>query len=383
MAAFFFFSGYFARTSLQRKGRATFLYEGFIRLGLPATLYTFILGPYFGDGLANAIFFFALYFSLFLYGSDLALTSRPLKCHLRLLSEKDRHSARKNHKSGGMSSSLSSASYSSSSSDGAPPTIAKRSYFRRCLPPSATSLSSPRGSKMIQYALANGTAVPFLPLVEQFRTQDEPAFCGLSTLVTVLNTLLVDPGTTWKGVWRFFSETMVKVFFLLFVCFRPRFFVLLLSYSLLVSSYATQKLDCCRPLAEIKQKGIGLDEFACLARCNGLNAETFRRPTCDGSNSSDRSTGEDLTLSSFRELLKNTVTARKKSEGEKDASIEKEHVANWCGRCEDASLRLQCIAVANYDRKGLGQTGSGHFSPIAAYFEPDDAFLIMDVARFK
>lgn len=39
----------------------------------------------------------------------------------------------------------------------------------------------------------------YFRLAEQFRTQDEPAFCGLSTLTMVLNALAVDPGRVWKG----------------------------------------------------------------------------------------------------------------------------------------------------------------------------------------
>ena len=42
----------------------------------------------------------------------------------------------------------------------------------------------------------------YFPLAAQFRTQEEPAYCGLSTLVMVLNALEVDPGRIWKGPWR-------------------------------------------------------------------------------------------------------------------------------------------------------------------------------------
>jgi hypothetical protein len=31
---------------------------------------------------------------------------------------------------------------------------------------------------------------------------NEPAFCGLGTLTTVLNALAIDPQRAWKGVWR-------------------------------------------------------------------------------------------------------------------------------------------------------------------------------------
>lgn len=39
----------------------------------------------------------------------------------------------------------------------------------------------------------------YFKLAAQFRTQDEPAFCGLTTLVIALNALEVDPGEVWKG----------------------------------------------------------------------------------------------------------------------------------------------------------------------------------------
>jgi len=39
--------------------------------------------------------------------------------------------------------------------------------------------------------------------------------------------------------------------------------------------------------------------------------------------------------------------------------------------------------LVNYDRETVGQEGGGHFSPIGAYDEDRDAFLVMDVAKFK
>ncbi len=41
------------------------------------------------------------------------------------------------------------------------------------------------------------------------------------------------------------------------------------------------------------------------------------------------------------------------------------------------------FVIALYDRKSLKQLGNGHWSPIAAYDEESDSFLILDVARFK
>ena len=39
--------------------------------------------------------------------------------------------------------------------------------------------------------------------------------------------------------------------------------------------------------------------------------------------------------------------------------------------------------IVNYDRSQIGQTGEGHISPIAAYSEKMDKFLVMDVSTYK
>ena len=89
-----------------------------------------------------------------------------------------------------------------------------------------------------QQPLAGGDLACYFPLAAQFRTQDEPAYCGLSTLVMCLNALQVDPLRTWhESVWRWYSEDM---------------------------------LECCEPLAVIKEQGIPMGKFTCLARCNGV-----------------------------------------------------------------------------------------------------------------
>ncbi len=73
--------------------------------------------------------------------------------------------------------------------------------------------------------------------------QDEPAFCGLTSLSMVLNALSIDPRRTWKGAWRWFHESL---------------------------------LDCCRPLDSVKKDGITLVQAANLARCNGARVDMMR-----------------------------------------------------------------------------------------------------------
>ena len=39
--------------------------------------------------------------------------------------------------------------------------------------------------------------------------------------------------------------------------------------------------------------------------------------------------------------------------------------------------------LVNYDRSAVGQIGGGHWSPIGSYSEKQDAFLVLDVAKYK
>ena len=112
--------------------------------------------------------------------------------------------------------------------------------YRRPLPPSLIPFSSEAGRALFRDALTAGQLEAFFPLIEQFHTQSDPAFCGLGSLVMVLNALGVDPGRVWRGPWRWFSEEL---------------------------------LDCCTPLTKVQSVGLTIDEVACLARCNGADVE--------------------------------------------------------------------------------------------------------------
>lgn len=81
-------------------------------------------------------------------------------------------------------------------------------------------------------------------------------------------------------------------------------------------------------------------QLVCLAKCNGLNIQL--------------ETPETSSLEDLRETIK------------------------FCSS-EDRGK----VVVASYDRRGLKQTGSGHFSPVGGYHEASDMALIMDTARFK
>jgi glutathione gamma-glutamylcysteinyltransferase len=180
-------------------------------------------------------------------------------------------------------------------------------FHRRPLPSDLVDFTSSEGRALLADALAAGTAGAFFPLVAQLHTQSETAWCGLGTLVTVLNALGVDPGRTWKGPWRWFGEEL---------------------------------LDCCKSLDAAAAEGLTLAEVGCLARCNHASVEVVH--AVPGG------------IDAFREAL---VASSRAPDGP--------------------------FVVASYDRQGLGQTGSGHFSPLAAWHPERDLVLVLDVARFK
>jgi glutathione gamma-glutamylcysteinyltransferase len=180
-----------------------------------------------------------------------------------------------------------------------------QTLYRRPLPTDAIAFSSPDGRRVFAEALAAGGLNGYFPLAEQFHTQSDPSFCGLGSLVVALNALAIDPERLWKGPWRWFAEDL---------------------------------LDCCVPLAEVRERGLDVDELACLARCNGAEVDVHR--------------GDTSTLVLWRDAL---ATA----------------------------ARGEAVIVASYDRVAMGQTGGGHFSPIGGYHVGQDLALILDVARFK
>lgn len=181
-------------------------------------------------------------------------------------------------------------------------------HHRRPLPADTIAFSSAEGQRLFAEALGQGGMNGYFKLAEQFHTQSDPAFCGLGSLVTALNALGIDPGRTWKGRWRWFSEEL---------------------------------LDCCVPLPEVRERGLALDELACLARCNGAAA------------SEQHASGAGAgALAAFRAAVRRAALG-------------------------------DVVLIASYDRGSLGQTGSGHFSPIGGYHAGRDLVLVLDVARFK
>jgi len=89
------------------------------------------------------------------------------------------------------------------------PVKLENSFHKRILPLSLIALNSPQGKIVFKEALEEGNMEAYFPLVEQFMTQSEPAYCAITSMAMVMNALNHDPQRIWKGVWRWVSDEML------------------------------------------------------------------------------------------------------------------------------------------------------------------------------
>ncbi|XP_060069624.1 uncharacterized protein LOC132549690 [Ylistrum balloti] len=115
--------------------------------------------------------------------------------------------------------------------------------YREALPKGCIVFSSSEGRAIFREALEAGHMRCYFKMAEQFSTQTELTFCGLTTLVMILNALKVDPGKTWKKPWRWYDDNM---------------------------------LYNCVSMPMIKEIGISFDQFVSLVMLNSLIIKSER-----------------------------------------------------------------------------------------------------------
>ncbi|KAK1744127.1 phytochelatin synthase [Skeletonema marinoi] len=208
-----------------------------------------------------------------------------------------------------------------------PPPLPNPNYsFRgRALPTNLIAFNSTEGKQRFMQALQNDCAESYFPLSQQFLNQMDPAYCGITTLVLILNALAIDPNVRWRGGWRWYGDEQI---------------------------------------------------------CQGVDVKK-KRPLRDRGEQRNVA-GSSLDahdIHEFRNDIRNAVRMPPKTQQETDLEI-----ATHADAHNDSQARA-CnggyFLVTSFGRSSLSQTGDGHFSPIAAYHEPSDSCLVLDVARFK
>lgn len=152
----------------------------------------------------------------------------------------------------------------------------------------------------------------FLPLTIQFVTQKNGAFCGVASIVMVLNALSIPaPLALEFGSYQRFTQQNV--------------------FNAKTQNVITSDV--------ISRQGMTLEELGQFLETYPVKARVYH--------------SSDVSLTEFRDSAVNNL----------------QESGNF--------------VLVNYLRTEIGQQRWGHISPLAAYHEPSDRFLILDVARYK
>lgn len=178
------------------------------------------------------------------------------------------------------------------------------------LPPDLIAFNSPQGKELLQQSEARDD---FWNLSIQFVTQVNQAYCGVASMVMVLNSLGIPaPEAPQYAPYHVFTQ--------------ENFF----------DNPATRQVLSPDVVA---QQGMTLDELERLLSSYSVHVQVYH--------------SADTSLAVFRAKVAENL----KQPGN--------------------------FVIVNYLRSAIGQERGGHISPIAAYDQQSDRFLILDVARYK
>jgi len=184
--------------------------------------------------------------------------------------------------------------------------------FQSQLLPVSQNLISLNSTEGEQLLITSTAKQDYLPLSIHFVTQENPAYCGVASIVMVLNALSIPaPSEPKFGNAHVFTQDNV---------------------------FNAQMINVKTP-SKISSEGMTLEELGKLFKSYPVKLEVHY--------------GSNMTLDQFRKIAVKNLQ-------ESDNFV-----------------------VVNYLRKSVAQERGGHISPIAAYNQKADRFLILDVSRYK
>ncbi len=190
--------------------------------------------------------------------------------------------------------------------------VANGSVFSQTLPlsPNLIGFNSDEGEKLL---IDSKSREDFFPLSTQFITQNNQAYCGVASIVMVLNSLGIPaPEAPQYKPYRVFTQE---------------------------NFFSNEKTKEVITAEVVSRKGMTLDQIGGLLASYGVKVNVYH--------------AADTSLEKFRSLAAENL----KQPGN--------------------------FILINYLRKEIGQEKGGHISPLAAYNEQTDRFLILDVSRYK
>lgn len=171
-----------------------------------------------------------------------------------------------------------------------------------------TEFSSKESKKFLEKSMDSNS----LKLLSQFETQKTTTYCGVASLVMVLNSSgIKPPDDPLHKPYQYFTQ----------------------------DNFFNADVEKIIPASDVEKKGITLDQLNEIALALGLKSEAFH---------ADQFRSEE----DFKKFLTKAMSKKK-------------------------------FIIVNFARSGLHLEGGGHHSPLAAYDEKRDRFLLLDVARYK
>ena len=190
--------------------------------------------------------------------------------------------------------------------------VASGSVLSQTLPlsPNLIAFNSDEGEKLL---IDSKSREDFFPLSTQFVTQNNQAYCGVASIVMVLNSLGIPaPEAPQYKPYRVFTQE---------------------------NFFSNEKTKKVLPAEVVSQKGMTLEQIGGLLASYNVKVNVYH--------------AADTSIEKFRSLAAENL----KQPGN--------------------------FILINYLRKEIGQEKGGHISPLAAYNEQTDRFLILDVSRYK
>jgi hypothetical protein len=177
------------------------------------------------------------------------------------------------------------------------------------LPDNLVDLRSPQGEA---YLLETHGLEAYFPISVAFETQRTQSYCGVASMVMVLNAIGA-PAPTAPQYQPYTVFTQDNVL--------------------------DEKTDAIRPRETILHRGMTLDQLGQILSLYPVTVEVHHVETGG--------------VDEFRKLASESLAAKNR------------------------------FVIVNYLRRVLGEETGGHISPLGAYDEKSDRFLILDVARYK
>ncbi|MBD2205024.1 phytochelatin synthase family protein [Calothrix sp. FACHB-1219] len=178
------------------------------------------------------------------------------------------------------------------------------------LSPNLINFNSKEGEKLL---IESQAREDFFPLSSQFITQNNQAYCGVASIVMVLNSLGIPaPEVPQYKPYRVFTQE---------------------------NFFSNEKTKEVISAEDVARKGMTLEQLGGLLQSYGVKVRVYH--------------GSDISLDNFRKLAAENL----------------QQPGNFI--------------IVNYLRKTIGQERGGHISPVAAYNQQTDRFLILDVSRYK